>query len=365
MNREQEYNNLLQEFQSTPPALDDVVTRVFAKNKRRKIIHNCFTIPTGTAASIFIMFIIMINISPVFASAMDHVPSMRSFVEAISFSSSLTEAVKQEFVQTVWQEQTIDDAITIRLEYMIVDGDMVHIFYTVHSLIDTNFGLGFGAFGTDIKHDKHVDALLILSMDPRRDELEDGEIRTISFGFGEPVPPIVIWEGEVHDRGADNVSPGHVIGSYFFTIDIDDAQTGQESIDVYQDFAIDGQRFTITTVQLNPVHTRVNLETDWVNNTELLQRLVFHMINERGEQFNPPTLESGGLINLPAGGVGFDGSLELYDGPWRLEDHFLETAFFAQSESLTLVITGVEWIGMEWFGADTIQLDEPILIRVK
>jgi len=66
------------------------------------------------------------------------------------------------------------------------------------------------------------------------------------------------------------------------------------------------------------------------------------------------------LDNLPAGG-GVDDP----DDPWRLEVHYLETAFFSGSESLTLVITGVEWIGMEWFGPDATQLDEPIVIRVK
>jgi len=30
-----------------------------------------------------------------------------------------------------------------------------------------------------------------------------------------------------------------------------------------------------------------------------------------------------------------------------------------------LYITGVEWIGMEWMGADTILLDEPVVIKVK
>ena len=82
------------------------------------------------------------------------------------------------------------------------------------------------------------------------------------------------------------------------------------------------------------------------------------MSNENGERFYPPALSTGGLINLPTGGSGSD-------GPWRLDTHFLESAFFSGSESLTIYITGVEWIGMEWMGADTILLDEPLMIRIK
>jgi hypothetical protein len=301
----------------------------------------------------------MVNISPAFAAATSNIPILRTLADAVSFSPSFSAVVEHEYFQTERQEQTIDDALTIRLEYVIVDGDMLYIFYSLHSLIDTNFGLGFEGYGTDENHETFVPTRGLGTMDQRRwEEIEDGEIRSVYLSFDEPVPPVVIWGGEVRDNGFDNLFPGCTIGEYTFTIVIEDVLTEQEVIEVYQDFIIEGQRFTITEVVLNPTHTRVNIDTDWENNTELLRQLYFYMVNQRGEQFNQPT--TGELVNLPAGGSGFD-------GPWRIEDHFLETAFFAENESLTLVITGVEWLVDEWSGLrmDMIQLDEPIIIQVK
>jgi hypothetical protein len=358
MNREQEHNDLLKELSNIPSVMDDMLSKAFEREKRRNIIRNRIAIPLSTAAAICIIFTSIVNISPAFASAMEHVPVLRTLAEAVSFSPSLSTVVEHDFLQTERQEQTIEDALTIRLEYVIVDGDQLHIFYTMHSLIDTNFGLGFGGYGTDENHETFIPIRGVGTMDPQPwEQREDGEFHSITLSFDGPVPPVVIWGGGVRDTGADDVFPGRNIGEYSFTIVIDDALTGQKFIDVYQDFIIEDQRFTITTVVLNPAHTRVNIETDWENNTELLRQLYFYMINERGEQFNPRTA---GYVSLPAGGTG-------YDGPWRIEDHFLETAFFTENENLSLVITGVEWLVDEWSGlrADVIHLDEPIIIQVK
>ena len=359
MNREQEHNDLLQELSNVPPALDCVLSKALKRERRRNIIRNSIAIPLSAAAAFFIIFTSMVNISPAFATVIEHVPILRTLAEAVSFSQSLSAVVEHEYFQTERQEQTIDHALTIRLEYAIVDGDQLHIFYTLHSLIDTNFGLSFGGYGTDENHETFLPIKGVGTRDLRLwEDFEDDELRSITLSFDESFPPVVIWEGEVRDLGADNIFPGRKIGEYSFTIVIDDTLTGQEVIEVYQDFTIEGQRFKITTVVLNPAHIRVNIETDWENNTEVLGLLYLYMINERGERFNQPT--NGELVNLPAGGTGFD-------GPWRIEDHFLETTFFTENESLTLVITGVEWLVDEWSGlrADMIQLVEPIIIQVK
>jgi len=200
-----------------------------------------------------------------------------------------------------------------------------------------------------------VTLILVMNQKP---EIVNGEINHVTIGFDEAVPSVVVWEGEIFDNFNVQESHTRTIGKYSFIINIDEVFSKQEIYEVNESFILDGQQHTITTVELNPAHTRVNIESDWMNNTKHLQRLVFYMINERGERFDPPALGAGGLINLPTGGSGDD-------GPWRLGTHFLETAFFTESESLTLVITGVEWIGMELFGPDTIWLEEPIEIRVK
>jgi len=393
MNREQEHSELLNELLSSPSVLDGVFTKAEARVKKRAIIRNSITVPLTSLLSLFIIFAVLVNISPAVASAMENVPGLRRLAEFVTFSPSFTEAVEHGFVQHVGYEQiisnnhrpgqpkdqnqvnsddvAIQDDLIMRLEYVIVDGQQIHIFFTLDSLFYTNMGLSITGSGaatvdaaeccqyTSIPGDccrgLKVQADMILF---RGNEKVNNELNYITIGFEDLVPPVIIWEGYVLDNNDIVGSRGRSIGRYFFVIDIDEIFSEQDIFHLHYDFILDGQLHTITTVELNPAHTRVNIESDWMNNTEHLQRLVFYIVNEHGRQFNPPAIASGGIVCLPIGGSGDD-------GPWRMGPHFLETAFFSESESLTLVITGVEWIGMEWFGPDTIWLEEPIEIRVK
>jgi len=357
MNREQEHHALRQEPLDTPPELEEVLAKAQARAKKRKTIRSGFAMPLGTIAALFILFVGLVNLSPAVAAAMVRIPGLQQLTEFVSFSPSLTEAVEQEFVQSLGLEHTIDDVV-MRIEHIIVDGQQLHIFYTLDSPISFNLEISVSARGAEVveaHEDEWIWATLFLGLNQ---QIGNGITRKTTIGFDELVPPVVIWEGEVFADNCTEAFRGRLIGEYSFTIRIDEAFTGQqEVIPVDYEFVLDGQRLTITIVELNPAHTRVNIEADWENNTEQLQRLVFHMVNEWGERFDPPAPEAG-LINLPAGGDG-------REGPWRMEDHFLETAFFTESEHLTLVITGVEWIGMEWMGTDTVPLETPLEIRIR
>ena len=325
---------------------------------RKRSVRNRIITPIGSITAVFVIFVGLVNVSPAIALAMEKIPGLRQLAEFVSFSSSLTEAVEHEFVQFMGLEQTIGD-VTMRVEHVIVDGQQLHIFYTMKSSVYANMGTSITGYGV-CEGGRNVEAKTILGIvNPLLNEKESGDMNHIVIGFEKLVPPVVVWHGQVlyldDPVGESMYNP---IGQYSFIIEIDEIFAVQEIFEVNHEITLDGQRMTITTVELNPAHTRVNIEEEWANNTKHLQRLVFHMINDRGERFDPPTSETGGLINLPAGGAG-------NDGPWRLGDHFLETAFFSESESLTLVITGVEWIGMKWMGPDSIQLDTLIEIRVK
>jgi hypothetical protein len=348
-----------------------VFSRAQARAKKRAI-RDRILIPIGTCAALITIFVGLVNFSPVTAAAMERIPGLQQLALFVSFSPSLSEAVDRGFAQPISMEQAIGDNATMRIEHVVVDGWQIHIFYTLDSSVFANMGISVGARATSVVDlpdccrnpdnsgdccTNFVTASLFLG--DLRYETANSGLRHLIIGFNEPVPPVVLWEGEVLDNDdTEDGIWGRAIGRYAFVIVIDEAVTGQEIYEVNYEFVLEGQRMKVTTVELNPAHTRVNIETDWMTNTKQLQRLVFHMENERGERFGPPAPESGGIINLPAGGDGAD-------GPWRLEDHFLETAFFSESESLTLVITGVEWIGMDWMGPDTVQLEEPIKIRVK
>ena len=370
MNREQEHYILKQELNSTPASLDNVFAKA-QKRAMKRTIRNSIIMPLSSCAAVFLLFVGLVNFSPVVASALEHIPGLQRLAEYVTFSSSLSDAVDHGYVQSLGLEQRINEDVTMRVEHIIIDGQMLHIFYSFESSQYDNLAIGIGARGINsgkiydccLVHsiicecgNEFMTASLLLTMPS---DMSIGQMQYTTIGFDETIPHTVIWEGSVRDisSGGDSISSS-VIGEYTFVITIDDIYEVREIIDVNYRFEILEQYMTITTVEINPIHTRVNIETDWANNEKQLQRLVFYMENEKGDRFYPPTLETGGLINLPTGGSG-------NDGPRRLETHFLESAFFAGSESLTIYITGVEWIGMQWMSSDTIILEEPIIIQVR
>jgi len=381
MNREQEHSAIRQEFCSYPPELNEVYAKAKAR-ARKRTIRNSVIRPMYSIVALFVLCVSMVNLSPTVAAAMERIPGLQQLAEFVSFSPSLTEVVEHEFVQAVGMEQAVGDDVTMRIEHVVIDGLQLHIFYMLESPVYTNMAISLGAFGTDAiervdciqstcfcsaceAYNGLVSASLLLFMNSHDTE-ENGALRHVVVGFDDLLPSVVFFKGDVLYLEPDrsDLWNATTIGQYSFAIVVDEVLAVQKIFEVNYEFVLEDQRFAVATVELNSAHTRVNLETDWRNNTEHLHRLTFYMINERGERFYPPSLESGGLINLPTGGTGDDD-----DGPWRMEDHFLETAFFSESESLTLVITAVEWKDKLWIGegvgAGIIHLDEPIEIPVK
>ena len=132
MNRKQEYQELLAELDNTPPALEYTVTRARTRANKTKSIRKLFFMPASSMAAIFIAFVAMVNLFTPFAMACEQIPFLRELAAAVSFSPSLSTAVDNEYVQTIGLEQ-IENGITMRVEYVIVDQKQLNIFYTLQS----------------------------------------------------------------------------------------------------------------------------------------------------------------------------------------------------------------------------------------
>ena len=325
MNREQEHYALSQELVSTPPALEDVLIGAQARAKKR-IVRNYTIMPLCIIAALFALFVGLVNWSPTVAMAMERIPGIQQLVAAVSFSPSLVEAVEQDFIQAMGLEQRIGD-VTMRVEHVIVDGQQLHILFTLESETHSNLNISVGAWDAE---EGYMGATRIGS--PRLYARESNSIYYVMFEFDDRLPNVVVWAGEVLDMDSDRVWHENIIGEYEFILELDAAfvQAGK-IITLDYDFVLDGQYLTITTVELNPAHTRINFTSDETN-TAWLRALWFYMENEHGERFYPSHRR--GIVANPRAG-------------WEtmaVETHFLESVFFAESESLTMVIEEVIWL---------------------
>lgn len=336
MDRMEEYKMLLAEAETAPQALNFTVSRARARLRNEK--HARFIgIPLGSVAAAFIVFVLMVNVSTSFAYAIGRIPLLKELAAAVAFSPSLSAAVDNAYVQPVEQEQTAN-GITMRVEYVIVDQKQLNIFYTLQSDVYSNpdimpeilgsdgtdlegFSLGYGHYGAD-----------------------DSPIRRITVDFTDnDMPSKLKLLCKVYDKGGAAASEHRqidlyeepvfeepeYISNFEFLLEFNPMFTQQgEVIELNRSFDIDGQRLTVTTVEVYPTHMRINFADD-EGNTAWLRGLSYYIEDEKGNRFEQI---SNGIVATGSP-----------DSP-MMRSHRLESTFFRESESLTLHITGAVWL---------------------
>lgn len=340
MNRNEEYQALLQELEATPPALDGTAERALRRRRRERRLR-LFGVPAGSLVACFIAFVLLVNLFPPFARACGNVPVLRALAQAVAWSPSLSAAVENDYVQPIGQSQTVN-GITATIEYVIVDQKQVNIFLTLEGDYETLTAempeftpkQCCSVLGADTG--QAPGTLLRFSLDYQDSDVPDRF--TMTFGvtgesgkeeFPDPTPPHA--EQSPQDAMLEE-SPERVPDILaFFTFDLafDPTYTAQgEIVPVNSTFHLDGQTLTVTEVEVYPTHVRVNVEGD-PDNTAWLEGLDFYLENEDGERFDTITngVSATGDPDTPA-----------------MKSFRLESPYFSDSQHLTLHITGATWL---------------------
>lgn len=309
MNRKEEYTALLTELDTAPPALEYTVAR--GKDKMKKWKRARFiAAPLGSLVSFFAVFVLMINISVPFALACGRVPVLRGLAASVEFSPSLSAAVKNKYVQPIGLEKT-ENGVTMRIEYVIVDKEQLNIFYTLKSEKYKKLNATPSVSNTDGSPLKGN----ALSWDDSA--TKQGEYYQIAVMFAQSdMPDSLVLTCEVH--GCPD-SP-----TFAFTLNFDPNLTGQgEVFPLSQNIELDGQTLTVSSVDVCPTHTLVNL-TGNDGNTKWLTSLSCYLEDEKSNRY--------GEIHECVTAIGTKDSP--MTGSYRLE-----SPYFSNAESLTLYIT--------------------------
>ena len=128
MNRLKEYEDLLQEIDSSVPALENTLERAHSKRVHRQRMVR----PIASVAMAFVLFVVLVNFSTPVAYACSKVPVLRELAEAVTFSRSLSDAVDNEYVQSICLAQE-DGEVSASIEYLIVDQKQVNVFFKLFS----------------------------------------------------------------------------------------------------------------------------------------------------------------------------------------------------------------------------------------
>lgn len=266
MNRMEEYEALLQKLETIPESTVSCVSRAKARRSRRRILLQ----PLAGMAAVLCLFIGLINLSPTVAAACHQIPLLHKLTEALTFSPSLQKAVENDYIQPMGLEQT-NDQITVRVEHVIVDQKQVNIFYSVSSdkyddmtaeaeILDAQTGdhpHGGISFGTNV--------------------VTEGELRQITVDYEDGTVPAQLRLTVEVDRRAN----------FDFLLTFDPQFTAKgRVIPVGKTMNLDGNVFTVTSLEIYPTHIRINIQED-SENTSWLSSLRFYLELEDGTKIEP------------------------------------------------------------------------------
>lgn len=334
MDRMEEYRLLQAELEKTsPPALKYTVQRAKTRRRHRRL-SRWIAAPAGSAAAMFAVFVLLVNLVTPFALACSNIPILKELTAAVAFSPSLKAAVEHAFVQYLGQSQTVG-GVTMKVEYLIVDQKQINVFFSLHSTLYPELN-GTGDVRLVDGHSAPVS--LSFPQSPSGSE----ELRSIRIDFQEAnVPDTLILDYKVWPADADTsaASPEDsgmwddpppdpdAVASFSFKLHFDPTFTSQgKKIALDQSFTLDGQQLRVIGLEIYPTHVRVDIE-EAPSNTALLQSLNCWLEDDKGVRYDRPQ----GLIAHSAGG-----------SP-KVTSYRFESSYFEDAQHLTLHIEGAVW----------------------
>ena len=339
MNRMEELQALEQELERSLPPLEETMARAEARLRRR---NRRISRAVSSLCAVFALFVVLVNFCAPVAYACSKVPGLRELAEAVTFSRSLTDAVKNEYVQPISLEQS-QNGITASVEYLIVDQKQVNVFFrlngegyeTLDAEVDfthpdeTRLGsCTFGANDTDVPVGQLQSATVeLLDSEVPGEMLFQLGVLCRDWDYSTPPEPI--------DEEAEFFHPQHrepdYLANFTFLLEFDPTFTAKAKVyPVNQTVELEGKHITIRQVEVYPTHLRVEVE-EHEDNDAWLRGLDFHIETDWGMKFET---ESNGTVSFRFGGS-------------NVTTYRADSTYFYKANRLRMVITGAEWLNKD------------------
>lgn len=317
MDRMEEYKALMAELENEPETLTGCVARV-AKRARRERVRRRITQSAAGFGMLAACFVLAVNLCTPIALACGKVPILRELAQAVIVSPSLSAAVANEHVQLIEQEQTVN-GYTVRLEYVIADKKQVNMFYTVEG--EPPEGDRFSVM-LDVITPSAPDCSIVGGL------TEPGEMDYMVINFVEGSTPEHL---DLRVKVDDAMGEVDRLATCDFSLDLDPYLLSHgRTVEVNEEFALDGNTLTLSTVEIYPTHMRVNVEQD-AENADYLKALTLTI---DGDGRGVERLDNKGLSST---GGGKYGTYSVYTA----------SSWYYGCDELTLTIGGAVWLDRE------------------
>ena len=318
MNRNEEFFELLTDLEKNAPDLSASVRKAKDRRSRSVFLYR----PLAGVAACLALFVLLVNVSAPVAKACANVPILKQLVEVATFSRSLSDAVENDYVQPSDMVQE-KDGITAKIEYFIVDEKQVNIFYRLES---EEYKAMYVQAGL-LDKDGVQEACLVRT--PIND-VPNEELRLITIDYYDnTVPDSVQLEILAYQLQGDYQENAQPLAEFVFQLEFNAENMAKAIVyPVNKTVALDGQRITITDIEVYPTHLRVNT-VGAAENTALLEGLDFFIETEKGR------FETG------AGGIIATGTKE---GHYSFR---ADSFYFYEAKQIKLIITGARWLSKD------------------
>lgn len=332
MNRMEQYRDLMVQLDREPPGLETTLER--AIKKRRRAASRWVLRPLAGLAVCFAAFVLLVNFCVPVAYACSRVPGLRELAEAVTFSRSLSDAVENEYVQPISLTES-RDGITASVEYLIVDQKQINIFFRLESDIYAQLEADSAISSPDGEALSY--SIWTSGMSP-----SNGELRSVTVDFvDDTVPERLLLELRVYpslgtateawepEGSTAGIEPSRQITQMEFLLEFDPKFTATGTvIPVNQTVELEGQKITITDIEVYPTHLRVDI-AESESNTAWLRDLEFYIETDWGMRFE-----------AASSGITATGS----ENSRSMVSYRADSTYFYQAEHLKLVITGAQWL---------------------
>lgn len=328
MNRYDEFDAILTELNQPALGLEDTLNRAY--KKKRKRTRKLIICPLCGMASCFAAFILLVNLSAPVANACSQIPILRELAASVTFSRSLTNAVENDYVQTINLQQTQND-ITATIEYLIVDQKQVNIFYRLTSEKYTGEYENLAANPVITCDDENTSFYVYNHSFGE----ENGELLSATVDFTQGNVPdklqctLKVFFQYWHLSTASIESGPEYLAEIEFDLEFDPQFTAAGKVlSVNETVILDDQEITVTNIEVYPTHLRVEV-AESKDNTAWLKNLDFYIETDQGMKFEPVS-----------SGVTATGSADSLS----MTSYRADSTYFYKAEQLKLVITGAVWL---------------------
>ena len=319
MNRNDEYRRLMQELDALP-----VPDGSLRRAKRRERIRKYAVRPLSAVAAVLVLFTALINLSSDVAYAAAQIPGLRELVRALTFSRSLQDAVRNEYVQPVGLTES-DNDVQVTVDYLILDEKNLTVFCRVESGKYPHL-----AAEPDFSFSLQEPCLLGCSVN--NPDARNGELRSFSLNVSDgSIPSPVIFRLKLKDLdqsaadAAENYTPVYV-AQVEFTLEPDLSLAARtRHFEVGRDVEIGGYKLCVRSIDILPTSMSLNVTEDEAN-TSALAALNFYAVTDRGDRFDTPRK-----------GVTAHGDTH------GNKTYLVESPFFYDAKSVTLCFTRADW----------------------